>query len=128
MAKHMGIISNSVICVSHTHSKWKLKAPAFGLRTMANISIVTRQSLKSKSISANLGRALPGVVRMVSAGGRAIAVVIQAVNQAGISNGGNRFGLRSTFCETQQLVTLRTQALISFEIRGKLAKNTFKSY
>src|SRR5690349_14951031 len=128
MAKHTGTISNLVICVSRTHSKSKRSGQAFGLRTTANTWIGTRQSLKSKSISASLAKARPGVVRMGSAGGRAIAVALQAVRQVGISNGGSRLELRSTSCEIQHLRILRNQALICFEIRGRLAMNTFKYY
>jgi hypothetical protein len=75
-----------------------------------------------------LVKAAPGVVRMVLAGGRGIAVAIQAASRAGISNGGNHFALHSTFCGIQPRTTLRIQALTCFEIRGKPAMNTFKCY
>ena len=65
---------------------------------------------------------------MVLAGGRGIAVAKQAASPGGISNGGNHFALHSTFCGIPQQITLRTQALTCFEIRGKLAMNTFKCY
>src|SRR6476620_1156188 len=126
MAKRTGIISNLVICVSLTLSKSKRKDQAFGSRTTPNTWIDTRRSLKSKSIQANLVKAVPGVVGMASAGGRATAVALPGGSQAGINSGGNHSGLHSTFCEIQPLLILRTQQLTCFEIRGRLAITTFR--